>query len=815
MDSVRQDFGYALRQLRRSPGFTTAAVACLAIGVWLACVVSAVGRGMYRPQMGLSRPDRIVQVDVSGVYGSQYELRPQRRVPRSLIDSLRSARVFAAIGDYTWSGFQLADESKQRPVTALSSGMFGVLGVRPILGRQFVPDEDVRGAGNVVLLSYAFWQSHFGGDSGVVGRELRLEKGPSQTIVGVMPKGFSFPGVATKRDAYAAMGSGMLTTRPPDYPVKMMLARLRDGATVEQVEVAARNIAGRNVFADREEMLAYHTTHRWHYSAPDGPIIVHAEHYYSEPHGPELDRLMAMIIACGFSVVLIACANVANLLLVRGAARRQEIAVRMALGASRARVVMQLIAESVLLSVAGAVVGFLLAFWHWRLLDSAFLGRDMLGQIDRYVALTAAVLGVALVALFGLLPALRASSMRLEQVLRDARRSAMGSTKLDGLMARLVMGSTAGTVVLLASATLLGLSAHDLLSRRRYQTKDVLAVNLDFGRQLSEQQVTRQAIAVLEELSSRPGARVAAIAPMPQYTRQGGLDHVTPAGGSRQNIPGSDVRAITGGYFSTMSIPLVEGRTFTPNESADGVGLVIVNVSAAKRLWPGETAVGKMARFYYFGDTVGTLATVTGVATDVTIRNDGGQSLEFYFPFGLMPARFTTALVRFGSDRAMKNAASMKVASAAPGMSIGEALSLDERARREDASRYLYIGFALFAGAGLILVAVGLYGVIAFSVARRTHEIGVRLALGADQADVRRMIIGQGLRMTLIGTVIGLALSFATAQMLRSRMTDVNPADPRVLILIIAVVTTVSLVASYLPGRRAAKLDPMNALRAE
>lgn len=812
LDSVGQDFRYALRQLRQSPGFTVAAVACLAIGVWLACVVSAVGRGFYRPENGFAQPDRVIQIDIVGLFGRDYE--HARKVSRSVLEGLRRSRSFAAIGEYTGFTFQLADESRRRNATRLSSGMFAVFGIRPYLGRTFAPDEDVRGAGNVVLLSYDFWQRQFGGDSGVVGKQLRVNKFPAQTIIGVMPRGFIFPNYYLTPDVYIAFGSQL----SPQFSqrsnaVRYMLARPRDGATLRQVEAEARDLAVRNIFADREELVADWAAFNQHYSLPSGPINVRAVQYYSEPWAPQVDRLMALIIGCGLCVVLIAGANVANLLLVRGAARRQEIAVRMALGASRARIVMQLIAESVLLSITGAGLGFILAFWQWRLLDSSFEMRHLLGQVDRHVAMTAALLCVALVAVFGLLPALRTSSMRLEQVLRDSRRSGMGVTKLDGLLARLVIGSTAGTVVLLACAALLGMSARDVLTRRKLQSKNVLAVDLSFERRLADREVIRQALLALEELSTRPGVRAVAIAPLHASAT---LMHVTPTGRAVINLGMGDaaVRSITGGYFATLSIPLVAGRTFTPSENRDGVGAVILGASAAQRLWPAESAVGKVARFVWSGDTIGVPATVVGVAADVTIRGTGTPSLEFYFPFGLAPSQFTTALARFGDERSMKRAALMKVRRAS-GTIIGEVLSIDERERRTNAGRYIYIGFGLFAGAGLILVTVGLYGVIAFSVARRTHEIGVRLALGAEGREVEWMITRQGLRMTLVGTAIGLVLSLGSAQLLRGTLPDVDPADPRVLVAIIGVVILVSLIASYIPSRRAAKLDPMNALRAE
>jgi putative ABC transport system permease protein len=809
LDSLRQDFVYALRRLRKSPAFTVAAVSCLGIGVWLACVVTAVERGLYRPDLGFARPDRVIQVDVEGAFGGDYE--GGRRVSRSVINGLRESRLFDAIGEYASHGARFPEEPVEKAATRLSSSMFAVFGIRPYLGRGFLPAEDSAGAGNVVMLSYDLWKGRYGADSGVIGRQIYLARAPAYTIVGVMPPGFDFPNRTSPR-LYLAAG-----TNPTPFmefnTVRTMLARLRDGVTIAQADSAARDLAYRNIAADREALVADWARIHQRYPLVSGPIAVHTSRYYAEPVGDTMDRLMALIIGCGIAVVLIACANVANLLLIRGESRRQEIAVRLALGASRSRIITQLVAESILVSVAGAALGFLLAFWHWRLLDSSFVLRNVLGRIDGWVALTASCLGVGLVVIFGLLPAFRTSGLRLEQVLRDARRAALGVTRLDGVLAKLVIGSTAATVVLLSCALLLGANARDELRNRRFDSTNVLAADLLIERRVPDGDVSRSATTILEEWTARTHARAAALAPMPLASvPMQGRTRVTPDGGTPVALGALESRAVTGGYFAALAIPLTAGRTFTDDESRRGGDIVIVGASLAKKVWGARNPVGSRARFTTDADSQGFFATIVGVAPDLVIGRGALQPMEMYRPFGSAPPRLTSLMLRYATAEQMRSAARLKTPNP-EGMVLGEIMSLDDRARRRDASRYIVLGFSLFATAGLILVVVGLYGVIAFSVARSTHELGVRLALGATPRSIELLVTRQGIRLTLFGTLIGLILSVAAAQGLRAIVRDIDPADPRIIGVVIVIVAAISLAACWWPARRAAQLDPMESIR--
>ena len=810
LDSFLKDFSYALRRLRHSPGFTGAAVACLSLGVWLACVVTAVSRGVYRPELGFSDPDRMVQVEVTGEFGDfgytgGY---PSRFASRTVFEGLLASHLFTAIGEYQGSAQRLADETGGRSVTRLSSGIFGATGARPILGRAFVPDEDIPGGGNVAVLSYDLWQQKFGGDSAVLGRRLRFSEGPPLTIVGVMPSDFRFPFPGSS--LYIAAGSDI--SRVPYYgTVRTVLGRLRDGVTIESVETAARDFAVRNMFADRAALVHDYAAHGMHTPIPDGPIAARALPYHTEPIDERESQLMTLVIACGLAVVLIACANVANLLLVRGAARRREIAVRIALGASRGRVVRQMIIEGLVLSISGAVLGLLLALWHWQLIDSSFTYRHIFGAIDRHVAMTAGALGVGLVGVFALMPALRSSSLNLEQVLRDEHRSGMGGSRLDGLLTQLIIGSTAGTVVLLSCATLLGVSARDRFAHRTVNTENVLAADISFDREAPNGALGRQAASVLDEWAERTRARAVAIAPSIEFGRFARV-RATLENGKTVTLVAA-TRPVTGNYFAILRIPILAGRSFAAEEN-QGAAVAMVDSGTARRLWPGQTAIGRVVRFQMDNDTVGIKATIIGVAAPVSRRSDHLDA-EIYFPFGSMPSRTTTVLARFDNAEQMRRAALQRPPHVEGGPFTGEVLPMEERTKRTDIGRYVYIGFALFATAGLLLVTVGLYGVIAFSAARREHEIGVRLALGATSRNVEWMVTRQGLKMTLIGAAIGLVLSFAATQMLRAMVPNVSATDPRILGIVIGVVVTVSIVACYLPARRAGRLDAMNALRAD
>jgi hypothetical protein len=340
----------------------------------------------------------------------------------------------------------------------------------------------------------------------------------------------------------------------------------------------------------------------------------------------------------------------------------------MALGASRARIIGQLIAESAILSLAGSVAGFLVAVWHWHLLDSAFVLRHWLGEIDRYVALVAAILSVALVGLFGVIPAFRTSSMRLEQVLRDARRSGMSLTRLDGLLARLVIGSTAATVVLLSSALLLGLSARELAQRqeRGLKLQNVLSLDLSFDEGFSPRQTVERAHAALVRLAQLPGAQAAAIAPTPGGARLAGVS-ATPEGHAAVLLNTTEVRSITGGYFSALGVRLVAGRTFSEQEGQDSSGAVIIGATVAEQLWPGESAIGRRAKFK-FGADPPMLGTVVGVVANV--GDERVRLSQIYRPFGSAPVRQTGALVRFARAGDLRPAAATRAIRSGGGVDV-------------------------------------------------------------------------------------------------------------------------------------------------
>jgi putative ABC transport system permease protein len=803
---------HAVRRLRATPLVSLTAIACLSIGVWMTCIVSAVGRGFIRPNLGVPAADRLVQLDEKGLYLTTDNARRMcciRYSSKAILDSLSNRKLFAAVGFYDGAANgQIVGETDLRAFTMLSSGMMQVLSVPVMLGRGFIPADDTIEA---VLITEELWRSAFGADPSVIGRRIRLYQFKSSLpVVGVVREGFMFPRNGARPAIYVSPGASRLR----GYPALRMLARLREGDDVADVESPIRAIATRNVQFDREQFrLWYHTV------APKrpppqliaGPVNIRLVRYYNEPLPAEMLSFLALVIASGLAVVLIAAANVANVLLIRGAARRREIAVRMALGAQRSRIIRELVTETGIVGCVGVFFGFLLAFWQWRLLDASFDGRQFLGDIDFSTVFVALFAGIALALLVGVWPGLRATAMNLEEVLRDTRRAGIGGSPLESLLGRMVTASMAATVMLLASALMLGFSARDTLKRAATSQRDVLTSLLTLDETQTRTQRADRAREALARLRAMPGVRNVALGVAPPHGEYMQGMRVAAEGMPERTINSVDTYDVSDAYFEAMDIRLLQGRGFLPEETRDSTSAVIVSRDLAKAMFGGRAAVGSRFRYRSAEDSTDMAdATVIGIADSV-----GGARHQIYRPFGAVNSLRTPVLVRYRDGQQLRPAAMLATLRSVPGLLSSDVTRVGEQsASGLKLLRYIRFGFAQFAIVGLILAAIGTYGIVAYSVVRRTHEIGVRMALGAEPKRVTWMIVEQGLKVTLAGVIIGLLLTFGSTKLLVAIFREVQNY-PSVIAGVVVAVSVISIVASIVPAYRAGRVNPVEALRSD
>jgi putative ABC transport system permease protein len=536
-------------------------------------------------------------------------------------------------------------------------------------------------------------------------------------------------------------------------------------------------------------------------------VKISLERYFTEPG--RVPPTLMLILACGFAVAGIAATNVINLLLVRGVVRRPEIAVRMAMGATRARVIGELVIDVVLLALPAVVIGFVAADRQWATLDPTYYARHMFGDIDGRVAVIAMMSGLALAALVGVWPALRATSFALDQAMRGSRRSGITGSPLDGLLGRLVAGATAATVVLLIASVLLGLSARDAF-RGTVADRTVLASSLTFDERQPRAERVALARETLNRLRGMPGMATAALG-------DGDIQSLivsTTTEPPMKRFGAVEVNAVTDRYFETLRIPVLRGRGFSARETRDSVTGVVVSRNLVGRLFPGRNGIGDRFRYRRFDDSTIVDAEVIGVVEDII---EGSTIVpRLYLSLGSSPVFGTTAFARYKSDVAPQAKDITAMLRARTGLTASTVLSLAEKTRYVDPTRdYINFAFAMFAAVGLMLAIIGTYGVVAYSVVRRTHEIGVRMALGAERARVTRMVIEQGLKITLVGVIIGITLSIGAMKILGSMVMDVRMGYPAAIGGVIALVCILSFIASAIPALRAGRLNPVDALRAE
>jgi putative ABC transport system permease protein len=697
----------------------------------------------------------------------------------------------------------------------LTSSMFPLLGVQPLLGRTFTADSEVQGRDHEAVLSYRLWQRHFNGDSALVGKTIKLN-GEAYTVVGIMPKTFRFaPFWATKAELWVPLAFGKAATSRGGNSLRVF-GRLKPDVSIEQARAEMANITGR---LERQ----YPGTNR------NVQVVGLSEKVV----GSIRPALLILLGAVG-CVLLISCANVAHMLLARAAARKKEIAVRIALGARRARLVRQFLTESLVLSSAAACAGLLLGIWGLRLIVSMVPARlqyfDSISLDWRVLIFTFAVAMLTGVG-FGLAPALHATSPQLGEGLKESERGSTEGLGRNRLRNILVASEFALALILLVGAGLLvrsfvalgridpGFYPHNVLS---------LAVSVGGTQQVDPARRPIFFQEVLRRVQSLPGVEsVGAINHIPlagdlwgrSFFVEGQTDLRT---GDQQ---GAAYRVVLPGYFRSMSIPL-RGRDVTEADNMSGQRVVVINETLAKKFWPAGDAIGKRLTL---GDSArdAEWMTVIGVARDVR-QDDWTSKLEpeIYLPY-LQATDYLTS-DRFAHEyltlvvRAHTSASSMApeirsaIGSLDREVTLSEVQTMDDVVSTSNAQpRFLMTLIAAFAILALLLAAVGIYAVMSYTVSRRTHEIGIRMALGAKQWDVLRLVVGQGMTVALIGAAVGLAGSLLLVRLLKSLLYGVQPTDPLTFVLVPLLLCSIALLATYIPARRAARVDPMRALRYE
>jgi putative ABC transport system permease protein len=803
MSTLVQDIRYGWRSLRKRPLVTLTVAGTLALGLGAnAAIFNLVDRLVLRP-FPFADPDKVVMLAETG---PGLDFKKESVSPANFLDWRAQADTLTGLSGLAWWDANLIEKNDPERVQGYfaSAGFFDALGVRPALGRGFVQDDETFGRHHVVVLSDGLWKRRFDGDPAILGRSVTIDGTPYQ-VIGVAPPRFQFPDGAS---LWAPLAFDPKTAPKRDKRFLTVVGHLAPGRTLDdalsQMSVIAVRLAQQYPEVNRD----------------------HGAHVYTLSQGM-LDEgtgsLLSMWQASALVVLLIACANIANLMLARAAERQRDVAVRLALGASRGRIIRELLTESVLLAclAVGPALGFAWAgLYLMRVAMPANIirfvpGWESIGPDFRLLAFTL-VLALVTAVIFGMLPALQAARSSVTDALKEGGRTATGR---QWLRRGIVVTEIAIALPLLVTAGLGVIGTNRFLNGPQgYDPDGLLTMKLvlpertypdDTARRHFVERATREVAAVA-------GVTQAAVANNPpatgaNSTRTIEIDgHPAP---DPKNLPKVDNRVVTPGFLDVMRIPMLRGRGFTEADREDAAPVAIVSESMARQYWPGEEPLGRRLRIRDGG-----WLTVVGVCGDLIQDWFMRRNVPtMYRPIAQAPSDYFSVIVRTSADpTAVAGGVRAALLRVDPVQPVFDMMTMRRQLHeRTIGLQYLASIMAIFAALGLILAAVGLYAVIAYFVAQRRHEIGLRMALGATGADVVRLTIGQAVKLTSIGTVIGLGLSFALARLMEAALLGIASSDAGVFVLFAAVLMTTALLAGYIPARRAASIDPMTALRAE
>jgi putative ABC transport system permease protein len=811
MEAFRQDIRYGLRMLLAKPSFTIIAVLALALGIGVNSAIFSVVNGVLLKPMAYEEPDKLVRIwEKWGGFdqGSVSYL--------NFKDWRERNGSFEKMAASRWTGFNLTGEDQPERVSGrqVSSEMLSLLGVTPAMGRDFTQDEDSEGANAVAIISDSLWKRRFGGDPSVIDKTLTLNDQPYQ-LIGVLPADFHYFPNADVLVPIQATKERALKERSW-HPGIQVLARLKPGVNIAQAQADMTSIAG----ALGQE---YPDTNKEHW--------ITMKSLYDATVG-DVRSLLLMLLAAVSFVLLIACANVANLMLARASARQKEIAIRSALGASRLRIIRLLITESVMLALVGGALGLIMAYWGTGLALKALpdaLPRVNDIKVDTNVLLFTLIASVITGLVFGLAPALQASSPNLNETLKEGGRS--GSIGRKGIHSVLVVAEIAISLVLLVGSGLLIRSFIALnqvnagFDDRNILTFDISLSSKEYGEAPKVRMFFKQ---FLEKIESLPGVQSAAAT---ELLPLGGSDSESQfyVSGrpkpSPSELPLAMNYIISPGYLKTMRIPLLEGRFFEESDTLASGPVIVIDETMAKQYFPGEDPVGQHITVPTGTDKAIEFQ-IIGVVGHVKQQNldtaDGAiVGSQMYISYGQVPDEFifpnSTLVVRTNADPSGYLSAIRGTLTSMGAIATLSNAKTMEQLRGELISdrRFTIILVGAFSALALILASIGIYGVISYSVVQRTREIGIRMALGASQGQILAMVIGGGARLALIGIAIGAVGALVLTQFIRSFLYGISPSDPLTFTGISLILACVAIAASYVPARRAMKVDPNVALRYE
>jgi putative ABC transport system permease protein len=806
METLLNDVRYGVRMLVRNPGFTVVSVIALALGIGANAAIFSVVNGVLLSPLPFKEPERLMMIRETKL--PQF---PEFSVASgNFLDWKKQNTVFERLVAFRGSSLNLIGTGDPERLRGLkvTEGFFAMLGAQPQLGRDFLLEEDQPGRNNVVILSHGLWQRRFGADPQILNQTITLS-GQSYTVIGVMPLEFRFGGADDEIELWTPMAFTAQDAQNHGGHSVAAIGQLKPGIALDQARAEMSTIAGRLAVQYPEANTGWNVK------------LIPLLEFTVRTIKP---ALIVLLVAVAF-VLLIACANVANLLLARAAGRQKEIATRTALGAGRWRIVRQLLTESMLLSLAGGAVGLFLAKWGTDLLLT--LAPPELPRMDnvsidgRALAFTAAITFLTAL-IFGLVPALQASKPNLNETMKDAARGSTEGGRRKLIRSTLVVLEVASALVLLVGAGLM------IKSFWRLQNVDPgfnpdnalsATVSLPKAKYAEEAQQVAFFQQLIERVGALPGVQAAGASCVVPMT---GNDIVLgfEIDGRPPLPPGSsqstNFYSVSSDYFKAMDIPLRRGRVFTAQDTKDSPRVAVINETMAKKIFPDEDPIGKRIRF---GDSdKNPEFEIVGIVGDVKQYGlDQPTTMQTYEPYTQQTFPYMTLVVRTAGDPtnlgAVIRSEILKLDKEQPATNIktlNEFFSISIAQQR-----FSVVLLGVFAAVALVLAAVGIYGVLSYAVTQRTHEIGIRMALGAESRDVFRLVVGRGMLLSLIGVAGGLAAAFALTRLMESLLFGVTATDTVTFASVAGVLLAVALLACYIPARRATKVDPLVALRYE
>jgi putative ABC transport system permease protein len=799
-ETLWQDLRFCARLLLKDRGFTAVAVLTVALGVGANTAIFSVVNTILLHPLSYPNPDQLVMVWDSAV---KLGLPKNDVAPANFLDWRAQNDVFTDMAAFGASAVSLTGRGDPERLegTRVSAGLFPLLGVTPALGRVFAAAEDSFNATAVVVLSHSLWKRRFGGDPGLIGQSITLDDRPHM-VIGVMPADFRFPDADQELWMPMAFEPAEAAGRGDHY--LRVVARLKPGVTIGQAQTQMSAIAAR-----LESQYPRTNTGQ-------GVALVPL---HEELVGDFRRPLLILLAVAGF-VLMIACANVANLLLARATTRQKELTIRVALGAGRRRLMRQLLTESLLLALLGGVAGTALSLWVGSVLG-AIIPEELVqarrvvfdGRVFTFSAILTLLSGV----IFGLMPALHASRLNVAEQLKEGGHANLGERSRGRLRAGLVIAEIALSFVLLTGAGLMIKSLHRLISvDPGFQPDKVLTVRMHLSGQKYGDAAKRRSLyeSILQRAQSLPGVEAAGVITQLPLASQG--LHFTFSRKGQPPMPGANLpmavfRVISADYFRVMRIPLLRGRTFIAQDKADSEPVAIINRTMAEQIWPGEDALGQQFKVG-FSDSLNPWLTVVGLVGDVRQTSlDQQLKPEMYVPYAQDRRFFAIPrdlVIRTANDPlAIAAAVRHRIWEVDRDLPLFRVRSMTEVLARSVAERrFEMLLLSAFAALALILALVGIYGLVSYALAQRTQEIQIRIALGAQSRDVLWLLLGHGLRLTIAGVIAGSAGAMALTQVIASLLFGVSPSDPSTFAEMALLLTTVSLLACYVPAHRVTRL---------